>query len=79
MAAATVHEFPSQKMEEELAQRQIWKAECMHCRFSAENLQTGNGAEDVARAHSLIHGHDVAMSFSILDCPAGVIRADDPR
>jgi len=56
-----------------------WKVKCRQCSFAAENLKTGNAAEDVARAHSVIHGHDVEVRFSITDCLSDVIRASDPR
>ena len=45
----------------------------------AENLKTGNAAEDVARAHSVIHGHDVEFSWSVIDCVEGVIWTEDTR
>lgn len=56
-----------------------WKAKCQHCAFVITDLQTGNGAEAVARAHSVIHKHDVEYSWSVIDCLEGVIRANDPR
>ena len=60
-------------------ERMIWKAKCRQCGFVAEQLKTGNAVEDVARAHSVIHGHDIEISFSIIDCLCDVIRANDPR
>lgn len=56
-----------------------WKVECRHCAFVMPDLLTGNGAEAVAKAHSVIQGHDVDFTFSVIDCFGGVIRARDPR
>lgn len=74
-----VHEFPIKEQKPVPESEMRWKAKCRHCRFVKENLGTGNGAQDVAHAHSLIHGHDVEFTFSLIDCLGGVIRARDSR
>ena len=73
------HEFPTQEKKLVPESATNWKAKCRQCPFVVENLKTGNAAEDVARAHSVIHAHDVEIRFSIDDCLSDVIRANDPR
>jgi len=74
-----IHDSLMQKQKPVPESETRWKVKCRQCSFFAENLKIGNAAEDVARAHSVIHGHDVDISFSIIDCLSDVIRASDPR
>jgi len=75
----TIHEFPTQEKKPVPESETKWKVKCRQCSFAAENLKTGNAAEDVARHHSVVYGHDVEIRFSINDCLSDVIRANDPR
>ena len=57
----------------------IYSLYCFQCgRVIGENLH-GKAADSIARAHSAIHGHDVEIRYSIIDCPMETIRAEDMR
>ena len=80
MPITMIHDIPI-KDKKPLPESELlrWKAKCRSCDFVMRDLLTGNGAEAVARAHSVIYGHDVEYTFSVIDCFGGVIRARDPR
>lgn len=80
MPITVIHDLPiKEKMPLPGSELLRWKVDCQNCDFVMPDLLTGNGAEAVAKAHSVIHGHDVEYTFSVIDCFGGVIRARDPR
>ena len=78
---ATLHDFPKRKALREYPEihTPVWKAVCLDCDWGYDGIQTYNAVAAKATAHSIVNRHDVEIRFSVVDCLAEVMRAEDLR